>query len=90
MPERRATVASTVGLHARPAAVFARAAAQQPVAVTISKGGTDPVAASSVLAVLTLGVEHRDEVVLRAEGEGADEALDTLVRLLEQDLAGSF
>ncbi len=34
---------------------------------------------------MTLGVEHGDEVVLSAEGEGAEESLDALVALLECD-----
>jgi phosphocarrier protein len=33
MPERRVTVGSKVGLHARPAALFVQAAARQPVKV---------------------------------------------------------
>lgn len=85
MPERTVVVASKVGLHARPAALFVKAAAEQPARVTIRKDG-DPVDASSILAIMTLGVEHGDEVTLAAEGEQADEALDNLVALLERDL----
>ena len=48
MAERRVTVASKVGLHARPAALLAKAAADQPVTVTISKDGGEAVEASSV------------------------------------------
>lgn len=86
MPERRVTVASSVGLHARPAALFTQAAAKVPVPVTIAKPGEEPVDAKSILMVLTLGVGHAEDVVLSAEGDGADEALDELVALLEQDL----
>ena len=35
---------------------------------------------------MALGVEHGDEVVLSAEGEGAEAALETLGDLLETDL----
>jgi phosphocarrier protein len=45
MPERIVTVASRVGLHARPAAVFVKAASAAPVPVTIAKEGKDPVSA---------------------------------------------
>jgi phosphocarrier protein len=75
-----------VGLHARPAAVFVKAAAAQPLAVTIAKPGGDPVPANSILSVLTLDAKGGQEVVLSAEGEGADEALDALVELLGRDL----
>jgi phosphocarrier protein len=86
MSERHVTVASSVGLHARPAALFTQAAAKVAVPVTIAKPGEEPVDAKSILMVLTLGVGHGEEVVLAAEGDGAEEALDELVALLEQDL----
>ncbi|MGG5173119.1 HPr family phosphocarrier protein [Pseudarthrobacter sp. J1738] len=89
MSERTATIASRSGLHARPAAIFAEAAGEQPVEVTIAKQG-DPVEdamdASSILSLMTLGAANGDVVVLRAEGDGADAALDALVTLLETDL----
>ncbi|MFP5068927.1 HPr family phosphocarrier protein [Pseudonocardia nantongensis] len=81
--ERTAVVASEVGLHARPAAVFARAAKATGMPVTIALDGGDPVDAASVLSVLTLGVESGQRVVLRAEGDGAEAALDRLASLLE-------
>ena len=34
---------------------------------------------------MSLGAKHGDRVVLRAEGEGADEALETLKKILETD-----
>lgn len=86
MPERTAVVASKAGLHARPAAVFVKAAAEQPTKVSIRKPDGEPVDASSILSIMTLGVEQGDQVVLSAEGEKADDALDTLVALLERDL----
>ncbi|MEN3301169.1 HPr family phosphocarrier protein [Pseudonocardia sp.] len=86
MPSRTVTVASRVGLHARPAAVFTRAAAAAPVPVTLAVAGKDPVNAASVLGVMTLGVECGQEVTLAAEGEGADGALDSLAALLATDL----
>ncbi|MGI8307312.1 HPr family phosphocarrier protein [Saccharopolyspora sp. ASAGF58] len=86
MFERRVTVASKVGLHARPAALVAKAAAAQPVKITIRKDDTDPVEAGSILGLMTLGAGHGDEVVLAAEGEGAEAALDHLARLVASDL----
>lgn len=90
MPERRVAVGSSVGLHARPAALFTRAAAKVGVPVTIAKvGGEGPVDARSILLVLTLGVGPGDEVVIAADGEGADAALDHLAALLASDLDAS-
>ena len=89
MPERTATIASRSGLHARPAALFAEAAGEQPVEVTIAMQGAsadDALDAASILSLMTLGAAKGDVVVLRAEGDGADAALDALVALLETDL----
>ncbi|MDR7303296.1 HPr family phosphocarrier protein [Haloactinomyces albus] len=86
MPQRWVTVASKVGLHARPAAVLAKAAAAQSVNITICKDGCPPVEAGSILGLMTLGASHGDEVVLAAEGEGADAALDRIVELISTDL----
>ena len=85
MAERRVTVASKVGLHARPAALLAKAAADQPVPVTIRKNGGEAVEASSVLGLMTLGAMHGDEVVLSADGDGADAALDAIAELIATD-----
>jgi phosphocarrier protein HPr len=74
MPERRVVIGSKVGLHARPAAMFVQAA------------GGDPVDARSILSVLALDARGGDEVVLAAEGDGADQALDELAALVARDL----
>ncbi|MFC5299191.1 HPr family phosphocarrier protein [Brachybacterium tyrofermentans] len=90
MPERLVRIASKSGLHARPAAIFSQAASEQPVAVTIEKSGGAPVRASSILMILTLNADHGEEVILRAEGDGADAALDALAALLERNLDEDF
>lgn len=84
MPERTVVVASAHGLHARPAALFTQAAAKAGVPVTIVKGGRS-VNAASILGVISLGIDHGDEVVINVEGEGADEVLDELSELLTTD-----
>jgi phosphocarrier protein len=88
VPERTVTIASRVGLHARPAAIFVKAASEQPVKVSIVKvgSGADPVDASSILGVMTLGAEFGEDVLIAAEGDGADEALDALAAILATDL----
>jgi phosphocarrier protein HPr len=85
MPSRTVKVASRVGLHARPASLFVQAVNATGLPVTIAKSGGDPVDARSILMVMGLGVGNNDEVTLEAEGDGADEALDQLVQLLEVD-----
>ncbi len=88
MAERTATVGSDSGLHARPAAIFAQAAAEQTLEVTIARPGVpagEALDASSVLSLMSLGAGKGDTVVLRADGEGAEQALDALAAVLEHN-----
>lgn len=86
MPSRRVTVGSRSGLHARPAAMFVAAAAAAAVPVTIRTADKPPVPAASMLSVLSLGAACGTEVVIEAEGEGAEAVLDDLAALLARDL----
>lgn len=86
MAERTVTVASSVGLHARPASLFAQAAAKAGVPVQLTSAAGKSVNAASILGVLSLGISHGEEVTLSADGEGADAALDSLAELLGTDL----
>ena len=86
MAQRNVVIGSSVGLHARPAALFVQAAARQPVKVKIAKVGSDPVDARSILSVLALDARNGEEVVLSAEGEGDEKALTELAELLQSDL----
>lgn len=86
MPSRTVTVAGRAGLHARPAALFVKKAAEIALPVTLAKNGGVPVSARSLLAVMTLDVRRGDQVLLQAEAcDGAEEALEALARLLEVD-----
>ncbi|MFI7895399.1 HPr family phosphocarrier protein [Streptomyces sp. CACIS-1.16CA] len=86
MHQQTVVIGSRSGLHARPASLFVKAAARQPVRVTIAREGRDPVDARSMLAVLALAVPYGEAVVLSAEGDGARTAVEELAELLAQDL----
>ena len=86
MAERRVNVGWAEGLHARPASIFVRAATAAGIPVTIAKADGNPVNAASMLAVLGLGAQGGEEIVLASDAEGADAALDELVTVLETDL----
>lgn len=86
MAEVRVTVGSRIGLHARPAAILAKAAAGAGVPVRIGRTSTEVVDAASVLAVLGLGVKAGEEIVLLADGAGAQAAIDELAALVAKDL----
>ena len=84
MPQIEISVEHPVGLHARPAAVFVRMASGFPAVITICKAvaGAKPANAKSILAVLSLGVNKGDHIVLSAEGDRAEEALAALSELV--------
>ncbi|MDQ4501331.1 HPr family phosphocarrier protein [Sinomonas sp. ASV322] len=88
MAERTATIGSRVGLHARPAAIFAEAAGEYDFEVTIAKEGEpadEAMDASSILSLMSLGAEYGQKVILRADHPNAETALDHLVTILETD-----
>lgn len=81
---REVEIVPEAGLHARPAAKFVEAAAEYDIDITVKKQGSDdePVDAHSMLAVTSLGAQQGDVVVLEADGDGAEEALDRLEDIL--------
>jgi phosphocarrier protein HPr len=86
MPQRTVIVGSASGLHARPAALFVKAASEQAALVRLRVGERPSVDARSILAVLAQRVKQGTEVTLEADGENADAALDTLAGLLARNL----
>ena len=86
MAERHATIASSSGLHARPAKLFVQAVQQKGIPITISVDGGKDLNAGSILSLMGLGASQGTVVTLKSDAEGADQALDELVTLLETDL----
>lgn len=82
--ERVVEVVPEAGLHARPAAKFVETANEYDADVTVAPAGNEGegVAASSMIAVTSLGVKGGEEVRLSAEGEDAEAALDALEAVL--------
>jgi len=87
MAQRSVTIASRVGLHARPAAIFVQTVSGAGIPVQIGRPGDEPVDAASILGVMGLGAKHGERVVLAAaDGDAAEQILDELVALLSRDL----
>lgn len=83
MPEKTVTVGSSIGLHARPAAIIAEAVVNSGVPVTLSMDGGEPVDAGSALMIMTLGASHGASVTVSSDDQ---QALDTVAALVQQDL----
>jgi phosphocarrier protein len=82
---RTVRIGSSHGLHARPAKLFAQAAKDAGIPVTLSKDSGKAVNAASILGVIALGIEHGDYVTLTADGDNAETVLDALSELLTTD-----
>lgn len=79
------TVGNPTGLHARPAALFIQAASKFKCDLKIAKGDKE-VDARSILGILTLTAKQGDSITLKAAGEDAQEAVDTLTDLVSTKL----
>jgi phosphocarrier protein HPr len=86
MPRRRARVATTTGLHARPAALLTRRVAEGGHPVQIGRAGEPGVDAGSILMVMGLRLQHGEEVELSSVDDAAEALLDELAALLATDL----
>ena len=82
--EESIVVAPEQGLHARPAAEFVKKAKQFNAEITVTKDDQEANAKSS-LKIMTLGAKKGDEIVIRAEGDDAEEAVEALVELISHD-----
>lgn len=87
MPQitRTVRIGSSHGLHARPAKLFAQAAKESGIPVTLIKDAGKPVNAASILGIIALGLEQGDYVTLTADGDSADATLERLAELLTTD-----
>jgi len=81
MPEVKLTINHEVGLHARPASMFVQIAAKFSSDIEVTHGETTA-NAKSILAVLTLGAHQGAELLVRAEGADAEDALKALEELV--------
>ena len=81
-------VVNPQGLHARPAALLAKAAAKLPAEVSITnlETGQGPAEADSMLELMTIGVRQGNLVRLSAEGPDAMASLAELAALISSGL----
>lgn len=79
------TITNPSGLHARPAAVFVKAASDFASKITLRKNedGAPERDAKSILMVMGMGLGSGSGVEISAEGADEQEAVDALVALIE-------
>ena len=78
------TINNQVGLHARPATFFIQKANEFKSSIWIEKDERR-VNAKSLLGVLSLGIVKGTTVTLVSDGPDEQEAIDTLVALINSD-----
>jgi phosphocarrier protein HPr len=83
MAEREATVGPEEGIHGRPAAQFIKVAKRFSSQIVIVKGDRE-VNAKSVLKITGLA-RKGEKITIRAEGEDAEQAVETLAELISAD-----
>ena len=85
MAKRTCTVGPEVGLHARPAADFVRLASLSNHNVTVMNRLGKKAAGNSILAILSLGAKHGEELTIEVEGPDEENVLEGLIRVVSGD-----
>lgn len=83
--ERNVTIGTKAGLHARPAAQIIKAAGKFQSKIELVRGAK-AVNLKSLISLMSLGAKHGEQLVLRADGPDAAEAVEALGDLLDKDL----
>ncbi|MBH0129038.1 HPr family phosphocarrier protein [Salinibacterium sp. NK8237] len=86
MSSTTVVIGSRVGLHARPASVFAHAVAQCGISVMLTDASGTTINAGSILSVLAMGIGYQDVITLSSDDEGAESVLAPLAELLAREL----
>ena len=81
MIQSTTTISNKLGLHARASAKLTKLAGSFPCEVWISKGDRR-VNAKSIMGVMMLAAGLGSEVVIEAQGEREQEAMDALLALI--------
>ncbi len=81
MIERAVVVINPAGLHARPAALFVQTAGKFTSHIWIAKG-EKRVNAKSIMGLMSLAVSQGMEIILGAEGEDEESAVNELDDLI--------
>ena len=81
--EKSCTVRNKMGLHARPAALIVQTANKFPCDVTLVKDGQN-VNGKSIMGVLMLAAAKGTVVVVKTDGELANECAEAIAQLFEK------
>ncbi|ABO48879.1 Phosphotransferase system, phosphocarrier protein HPr [Desulforamulus reducens MI-1] len=77
------TIVNPTGIHARPAAHIAKLAAQFDAAIKLAYKGKE-IDAKSIIGVMSLAAQAGEELLVSAEGNQAEAAVNALANLLSK------
>ncbi len=82
--EKEITITNPQGLHARPAALFVQVAAKFNSKIMVRKN-EECVNGKSIMGILMLAAQRDHKVVIEADGDDAQDAINELEKLLMQN-----
>ena len=82
--EKEVIIKFPQGLHARPAAMLVQVASQYNSDITIQRED-NKVNGKSIMGLLTLGAEKGSNIIIIADGEDAQAALDEIEQLMSNE-----
>ncbi len=84
MKEFTYTINDSLGIHARPAGQLVRQASDFKSRITISMEDKEA-DAKKILGIMSLGIRRDHKIVIRADGEDENEAIEALSTLLKKN-----
>jgi phosphotransferase system HPr (HPr) family protein len=81
MAQRDFTIQNKLGIHARPAAQFVKMANRFQADITVEKDGEE-VDGKSIMGLMMLAAGHGSVILVSAEGEDEEAALDAIGDLI--------
>lgn len=84
MPTREFTVTNKLGIHARPAAQFVKTASTFTCDIQVEKDD-EQADGKSIMGLMMLAAGHGSVLVISADGDDAEEALDALGSLISRN-----
>ena len=76
------TIQNRLGMHARPAMLFAEIAGNFSAEITVGHAEADAVDAKSIMQLMMLAATQGTDLVIIANGDDADKAIDELSTLV--------
>ncbi|MFA5062873.1 MAG: HPr family phosphocarrier protein [Candidatus Omnitrophota bacterium] len=83
--KKQVIVKNKSGLHARPAALFVQVANKFESRITV-KRDKEEVNGKSIMGILMLGAEKDSVIIIEAEGDDAQKALEELGKIITNEV----